>query len=58
LILNTGKHKWPAVYWQAAERVKRDFDLEDKVDLVFTLSRNWFNGMETPQLIITDLRRS
>jgi single-stranded-DNA-specific exonuclease len=58
LILNTGKHKWPAVYWQAAEKVKRDFDLEDRVDLVFTLSRNWFNGMETPQLIITDLRRS
>jgi single-stranded-DNA-specific exonuclease len=58
LILNTGKHKWPAVYWQAAERVKRDFDLEDRVDLVFTLSRNWFNGMETPQLIISDLRRS
>ncbi|MDR3167199.1 MAG: DHH family phosphoesterase, partial [Treponema sp.] len=58
LTLNTGKHKWPAVYWQAAERVKRDFDLEDRVDLVFTLSRNWFNGMETPQLIITDLRRS
>jgi single-stranded-DNA-specific exonuclease len=58
LTLDAGKHKWPAVYWQAAERVKRDFDLEDRVDLVFTLNRNWFNGIETPQLIITDLRRT
>jgi single-stranded-DNA-specific exonuclease len=30
LTLDAGKHKWPAVYWQAAEKVKRDFDLEDR----------------------------
>ncbi|MDR3341920.1 MAG: single-stranded-DNA-specific exonuclease RecJ [Treponema sp.] len=58
LTLDAGKHKWPAVYWQAAEKVKRDFDLGDMVDLVFKVTRNWFNGIETPQLIITDLRRS
>ncbi|MDR0997936.1 MAG: single-stranded-DNA-specific exonuclease RecJ [Treponema sp.] len=58
LTLDAGKHKWPAMYWQAAERVKRDFDLEDRVDLVFTVNRNWFNGIETPQMIVTDLRRT
>ncbi|GHV92851.1 single-stranded-DNA-specific exonuclease RecJ [Spirochaetia bacterium] len=58
LLLDTGKHKWPAVYWQAADKVKKDFDLEDSVDLVFNLSRNWFNGTETPQLIVTDLKRA
>jgi len=58
LSLDCGKHTWPAVYWQAAERVKRDFDLNDRVDLVFRVSRNWFNGTETPQLVVTDLRRS
>jgi single-stranded-DNA-specific exonuclease len=58
LTLDTGKHKWPAVYWQAADKVKRDFDLEDKVDLVYTLNRNWFNGVETPQIMVTDLKRS
>jgi single-stranded-DNA-specific exonuclease len=58
LLLDTGKHKWPAIYWQAADKVKKDFDLEDYVDLVFTVSRNWFNGTETPQLIVTDLRRT
>jgi single-stranded-DNA-specific exonuclease len=58
LTLDAGKHKWPAMYWQAAEKVKRDFDLEDRVDLVFTVNRNWFNGIETPQMIVTDLRRT
>ncbi len=58
LTLDAGKHKWPAVYWQAAEKVKREFDLEDTVDLVFRVGRNWFNGNETPQFIVTDLKRS
>jgi single-stranded-DNA-specific exonuclease len=58
LTLDAGKHKWPAVYWQAAEKVKKDFDMNDLVDVAFKISRNWFNGVETPQMIITDLRRS
>ena len=58
LTLDTGQHKWPALYWQAADKVKRDFDLGDEVDIVFRLSRNWFKGIETPQLIISDLKRS
>ncbi|MDR0569280.1 MAG: single-stranded-DNA-specific exonuclease RecJ [Spirochaetaceae bacterium] len=58
LTLNAGKHTWPAVYWQAAEKVKKDFDINDTVDLVFKISRNWFNGVETPQIVITDLKRS
>ena len=58
LTLDCGKHKWPAVYWQAAERVKRDFDVKDEVDLVFQVGRNYFNGAELPQMTVTDLRRS
>ena len=58
LTLDTGKVKWPAVYWQAVDKVKKDFDRNDTVDLVFTLNRNWFNGSETPQLMVMDLKRS
>ena len=58
LLLDTGKHKWPAVYWQAAEKAKRDFDLGDNADLVFKVTRNWFKGNETPQLVVSDLKRS
>ena len=58
LSLDTGKHKWPAVYWQAAEKAKREFDLGDQVDLVFKITRNWYKGNETPQLVVSDLKRS
>jgi single-stranded-DNA-specific exonuclease len=58
LILDMGKHKWPAVYWQAADKVKHEFDINDKVDLCFRINRNWYNGKETPQLIVVDLKRS
>ncbi|MDR3131358.1 MAG: single-stranded-DNA-specific exonuclease RecJ [Treponema sp.] len=58
LTLDTGKHRWPAVYWQAACKVKKDFDLGDLVDLVYTAEKNWFNRSETAQLKVIDLRRS
>jgi single-stranded-DNA-specific exonuclease len=58
LTLDAGTYKWPALYWQAADKVNVDFSLGDTVDLVFELSRNWYQGTETPQIIVTDLRRS
>jgi single-stranded-DNA-specific exonuclease len=58
LSLEAGKHKWPAVYWQAADKVKRDFDIGDKVDAVFEAARNFYKGSESPQLVLKDLARS
>ncbi|MCL2878939.1 MAG: single-stranded-DNA-specific exonuclease RecJ [Treponema sp.] len=59
MTLDTGKNKWPALYWDAAERViNHEFTLEDKVDLVFSFTRDWFREMDTPQIIVTDLRKS
>jgi single-stranded-DNA-specific exonuclease len=58
LTLDAGKYKWPGVYWQAADKVKRDFDVGDQVDVVFRAARNWFNGNETLQILVSDLRRS
>jgi single-stranded-DNA-specific exonuclease len=58
ITLDTGKHKWPAVYWNAADRVKKDFDVNDAVDAAFHINRNWYNGTETPQIVLLDLKRS
>ncbi|MDR1325210.1 MAG: single-stranded-DNA-specific exonuclease RecJ [Treponema sp.] len=56
--LDAGKHKWTALYWNAVDKVRNEFDVGDRVDLVFTITRNWFNGIETPQIIVSDLHRS
>lgn len=58
LTLSTGKLKWPALFWNEGERLNRDFSKGDKVDILFHTGRNFFNGSETPQLILLDLKKS
>lgn len=58
LTLDAGQTKWPALLWSGAEYLHRDFDKGDLVDVVYKINRNTFNGVETPQMIITDIRRS
>ncbi|MDR2953427.1 MAG: single-stranded-DNA-specific exonuclease RecJ, partial [Treponema sp.] len=59
MILDAGKHKWPALYWQNADRVaNKEFGINDKVDIVFNLSRDYYRGNETPQIMIADLIKS
>lgn len=57
LLLDSGTHKWPAVYWSAAERAEKDFRVGDKVDIVFRLGRNYFQHKEILQLTILDMKR-
>jgi len=58
MTLSAGKHKWPALYWDAAERViNKEFDKGDYVDAVFTITRDWYKGIATPQMMISDLRK-
>ena len=58
LTFDLGKTKWPAMFWGGAECLHRDFDKGDLVDVLYQVGRNCFNGVETPQLIITDIRKS
>jgi single-stranded-DNA-specific exonuclease len=59
MTLDAGKYKWPAVYWQSAERViNKEFGVNDKADIVYNLSRDYFKGNETPQLIVVDLKKN
>ena len=59
MTVDSGRHKWPALYWQAADRVlNKEFGIDDRVDLVFCMSRDYYKGNETPQIMITDLRKS
>ncbi|MBA7656418.1 hypothetical protein ES703_64342 [subsurface metagenome] len=57
LLLSAGKYRWPAVYWNAAERAGKDFKPADTVDIVYRLARNYFQNTETLQLTILDLKQ-
>lgn len=58
LTFDCGKNKWPAMFWNSADRLNKDFSAGEKVDVVFQISRNYFNGVESPQIIVTDIQRA
>ena len=55
LILDTGKYKIPAMFWGQAERLRKDVSIGKKYDILYNMSRNYFNGMKTNQFIIKEL---
>ncbi len=55
MLVETGQTKWPAVYWNAAERVGRDFSLNDRVDIAFRLTVNTYHNQENLQLNVLDI---
>jgi single-stranded-DNA-specific exonuclease len=57
MTIDAGQNKWPAVFWNASERVDRDFSLGDKVDIVFRMGRNYFQNREHLQLTILDIQK-
>ncbi|HAK47045.1 MAG TPA: single-stranded-DNA-specific exonuclease RecJ, partial [Spirochaeta sp.] len=57
MLFAAGKYKWPAVFWNAAERANKDFSRGDKVDIVFRLGRNYFMNKESLQLTVLDLKK-
>lgn len=58
LTLDTGKRQWPAVFWDAVERVNRDFAVGDRVDILFRLEKNTYNQNTSLQLNLVDICRS
>lgn len=56
LIFECGKYKFPAMYWGQAERLRKDINIGQKYDILFSLSRNYFNKTFINQLILKDLR--
>lgn len=58
MLFDSGNYKWPAVFWNSADRIGNDFNVGDKVDVLYKLNKNRFNGQETIQMIIVDIKRS
>jgi len=57
MTFDAGTSKWPAVYWNAADHVGVSFDKHDRVDAVVNVGTNFYQGNETPQLTVLDLKR-
>ncbi len=60
LTLDFGAYKWPAMLWDGAERLERDFSFRnsDRIDVLYKITMNYWNGEERPQLEIYDVHRA
>lgn len=55
LTFDCGKYKFPAMFWGQAERLNKDIKPNKEYDIIFTMSKNIFNGITTNQLIIKEI---
>mgnify|MGYP002762170006 FL=1 len=58
ITVDCGKYKWPCIFWNEGERLGRDFNVGDRVDFIFSVERNVFNRIETPQINLVDIKKS
>lgn len=60
LTLDFGAYKWPALMWDGAERLERDFSFRnrDRLDVLFKVTSNRWNGEDRPQLELYDVRKA
>jgi len=56
--LDMGKYKWPALLWDSFERLDTDFSVGDRIDMLYCFNKNWYNGIERPQIIIKEAVKS
>jgi single-stranded-DNA-specific exonuclease len=58
--LDTGRNKWPALWWNRAGDVGggRTFDRGMKVDAAYKLQWNFYAGNKSPQMVLLDLKPS
>ncbi|MBN2738997.1 MAG: single-stranded-DNA-specific exonuclease RecJ [Spirochaetales bacterium] len=58
LLFESANYKWPGVFWNAGERAVDDFNLNDKVDVVYQLTKNYYQNNESLRFTVIDIKRS
>ncbi|MBN1411136.1 MAG: single-stranded-DNA-specific exonuclease RecJ [Spirochaetales bacterium] len=57
LLFDTGTLKWPAVFWNSSQRAGTDFNVNDKVEIVYNLTKNHFQKVESLRLTVIDVKK-
>jgi len=56
-VLESKGIPWPAVFWNAADRIGKDIFPENKVDVLFKIKNNFIANSNIPQLDIINMER-
>ncbi len=52
ITFDCGKYKFPSIAWGEGDRLGKDFDKNDRLNIIYTVGKNTFNGNTTAQLVI------
>ena len=58
MTVDTGKRQWPAVFWNATDNSKTEIRSGDTVDMAYSFDRDCYRKVETPQMLVRDIRKS
>jgi len=58
LVFDFGKLKIPAMLWGQGEKLGNEIKLGKNYDILYSMSKNYFNGNVTHQLIVKEIRES
>lgn len=58
LVFDSGKFKFPGMFFGQAERFNKDIIVGHNYDILYTMVYNYFNGNVTPQFRIKEVRQS
>ena len=57
LSFEANNHKFPAIYWNQGDLLNSSIKKNDSCDILYSMNKNYFNGLVTKQLIIKDLQK-
>ena len=57
ILLDAYTYKWPAILWNGSEKLSGDLQINDRVDVAYRVSKNFFQGQETLQMVILDIKK-
>lgn len=58
LLFDTGVNIIPVMFWNAADKINKEFKAGDNLNVMYNVERNIFNGMENFQLIALDVTKA
>ena len=58
LLLDCGKYKFPALFWGKGDLLNTEIIVGEYYDILYNMSRNYFNGTITQQFEIIDIKKS
>ena len=58
LLLDCGKYKFPALFWGKGDLLNTEIIVGQYYDILYNMSRNYFNGTITQQFEIIDIKQS